>query len=53
MEEIIDPGYAGDGCSLASGRVSAVLELDLASSKGGRKKTNQQGRARPDLSHGR
>jgi hypothetical protein len=29
MEEIIDPGHPGDRCSLASGRVSAVLALDL------------------------
>jgi len=34
---------------MASGRLSVVLELDLASSKGGRKKTNQQGSTRPDL----
>jgi hypothetical protein len=34
-------------------RLSAVLELDLASSKGGRKKTYQQGSARADLSDGR
>ena len=34
---------------MASGRLSVVLELDLASSEGGRKKTNQQGSTRPDL----
>ena len=39
--------------SLASDRLSIVLELDIASSKGSGKKTNQQGSARPDLSHGR
>jgi hypothetical protein len=41
LEEIIDPGHPGDRGSLASDGLSAVLELDLASSKGGRKKTNQ------------
>jgi hypothetical protein len=45
LEEIVDNCHPGDRGALASGWVSAVLELDLASSKGGRKKTNQQGSA--------
>ena len=52
MEEIIDPCHPGDRCLLASGRVSAVLALDLAHTRGGWKKANQQGSARPDLPHG-
>src|SRR5215467_10010875 len=51
------PGWRGslilvhprDRRPVASVRFSAVLELDFASSKGGGKKTNQQGSARPDL----
>ena len=53
LEEIVDPRHPGDRGSLAPDRLSAVLELDLARSKGGRKKTYQQGSARADLSDGR
>jgi hypothetical protein len=43
LEEIVDPCHPSDSGSLASGRLSTVLGLDLATAKGGRKKTNQQG----------
>jgi len=52
MEKIVAPRHSGDRGSLASDRLSAVLELDLASSEGGRKKTNQPGCAPADLTHG-
>jgi len=53
LEKVVDPSHSADRGSLASDRLSTVLELDLANSKTGRKETDQQGSARPDLSHGR
>jgi len=52
-EEIVDPRHSGDSGSLAPDWLSAVLELDLATSKGGGKKTYRQGSARADVSDGR
>jgi putative transposase len=46
LEEIVDPCQPGDRGSLASGWVSAVLELDLACKPCGWKEANQQGSAR-------
>jgi hypothetical protein len=46
LDEIVDPGHPGDRCSLASGWVSAVLELHLACEPCGWKEANQQGSAR-------
>jgi hypothetical protein len=53
LEEIVDPCHPGDRCSLASGWVSAVLELDLACELCGWKEANQQGSARANLPYGR
>jgi hypothetical protein len=53
LEEIVDPCHPGDRCSLASGWVSAVLELDLACEPCGWKEANQQGSGRANLPYGR
>jgi hypothetical protein len=43
LEEIVDPGHPGDRGSLASGRLSPVLELDLATRKAvGRKPISRE-----------
>jgi hypothetical protein len=52
MEGGIDSHSAGDSCSLASGRVQAVLDVALAASCPCWKKMRQQGSAPTHLPHG-
>jgi hypothetical protein len=52
MERGVDPRPAGDCCSLALGRIQAVLDLAFAASDPRRKKMHYQGIARVDHSHG-